>query len=301
MTNWRRYALPIVLWVYGIAVTVTLVSVWGRAVVIDTDLMAAAASDVASAEFVTDQIEDWLTEELVELPGIDRGTAEQAAAQTVADQAFEAPLSDLTRAVVAAAAAPPGDSTRVDVAGVLLPAIPSVTVALAAQGIDLNEQAVGAFLSSLDPLVVRGPNEAPVVGSGSYAARTFSLATVVGLVTAVVAGGAAVQMSEDRRAMLRSLLTRIAVSALGFAVMFKLGAWVLDPGAGRAPVRTAAARLAGAKLWLPVLVAAGTGGGAWTLRWTRTRVLDRRQGPGRDADAPDNEEEHSRDHQESIH
>ncbi|MGH8911400.1 MAG: hypothetical protein ACRDVD_02730, partial [Acidimicrobiia bacterium] len=135
MTDWRRYALPIVLWVYGIAVTVTLVSVWGRAVVIDTDLMAAAASDFASAEFVTEQIEDWLTEELVELPGIDRGTAEQAAAETVADQAFEAPLGDLTRAVVEAAAAPPGDSTSVDVAGVLQPAIPSVTVALAARGI----------------------------------------------------------------------------------------------------------------------------------------------------------------------
>ena len=35
MADWRRYVLPVVLWVYGMAVTLTLVSIWGRAVVVD--------------------------------------------------------------------------------------------------------------------------------------------------------------------------------------------------------------------------------------------------------------------------
>lgn len=289
------------LWVYGISVTVTLVSVWGRAVVVDTNLIAAAAADVSSSALVTDQIEEWLAGELMELPGMELLVAEQVATATVADPALEEPVDDVTRAVVGAAAAPPGASAAVDIAGVLAPAVPRITDAIAAQGLDVNKQVVSAFVASIDPLVVRNPDEAPVVGPHSSASRTLSVATVVGLLTASVSGGAAMQLSADRRAMLRGLLTRIAVSALGFAVMFSLGAWVLDPGAGRAPVRTAAARLAGAKLWLPVVVSAGAGGAAWILWWTRSRVLDRWQGPRRQADAPHHEEQHARADQEPVH
>lgn len=95
-------------------------------------------------------------------------------------------------------------------------------------------------------------------------------------------------MSEDRRAVLRSLLHRLAIGALGYAVIFQLGAWILDPGGGRAPVRSAAARLIGAKLWVLLAVAAGAAGAGWLLRRRRSNGG---KGPGGEPHHP-GEDEH---------
>lgn len=98
------------------------------------------------------------------------------------------------------------------------------------------------------------------------------MATTLGVVLAVASGVAAVWLSDDRQKMVKDLVIRIAISAFGFAVMFRLGAWILDPGGGRSPVRVAAARLAAAKLWLPLAVSMVAAGAAWLLgaRWQRS-------------------------------
>jgi hypothetical protein len=102
----------------------------------------------------------------------------------------------------------------------------------------------------------------------------------------LASGTVAVRMSEDRRTMLRSLLHRLAIGALGYAVIFQLGAWILDPGGGRAPVRSAAARLIGAKLWVPLVVAAGAAGAGWLLRHRRSNGG---KGPGGEPHHPGEE------------
>lgn len=283
MGDWRRYALPLVLWVYGIAVTVTLVSVWGRAVIIDGDLVSSAAAEAATARPVADRIEAWLTGELAGETGVDGATASDLAEAVVHDPTMEETLGELVEGVVAAAALPPGDEAVVDVAGILSPAAPVVAAHAQSSGVVVDQAAVEAFVASLDPLVVRRPGETPVVGPASDAARTLSWGTVVGLVVTFVSGGAAVVMSDDRRMMLRSLLNRVALSALGFAIMFRLGAWLLDPGAGRAPARLAASRLAGAKLWLPAVIAVVAGAGGRALR---TRVRWRAVTPGEASPLP---------------
>lgn len=273
----QRFALSTVLWVYGIAVTVTLVSLWGRAVVVDTALVAEAAADSATAGPVAALVEQWLQRELVELG---TGPGNQVIGGVSDDPEVAAVVADLVRAVVLAAAVPPGEEAVVDVSELLQPAVPAITRNMEANGVGVDERAVAAYVASLDPLVVRSHESPPPVGRSSGAARSLYLATVVGILTMAASGSAALWMAEDRRAMGKSLLSRLGLGALGFAIMFKLGAWILDPGAGRAPFRTAAARLVGAKLWIPTMVAAFAGAGVWGLRAHRHhRVTPEEESP----------------------
>lgn len=283
MTDWRRYALPVVLWVYGMAVTLTLVSIWGRAVVVDSDLVSQAAAETAHAGPVAARIEAWLAGELVEEGGVDDSTANDIASSAVHDPALEDTVSDLVGAVVSAAALPPGAEVVVDVAEILRPAAPALTAHMQDAGVPIDEAAVSDYVASLDPLVVRQPDERPVFGPSSGAARTLYLGTIIGLMVVCATGAVALLLSQERRVMLRSLFNRIALSALGFAVFFQLGAWFLDPGAGRAPFRLAASRLVAAKLWLLALIAIAAGLAGWALR---SRARRRRVTPEAESPSP---------------
>ena len=274
MPPWRRYLLAVVLWIYGLSISVTLVSVWGRALVVDTQLMASSAVVAADSEFVSGRIESWLVGELGSLPGVGPAAATGAASAITADPALAETIDELVTRTVIAAAAPVGEPTVVDVAEVLSPAVPAITRSLADQGIPASEEQVEAVVADLDPLVVRDPEEPPVVGSDSDAASTLSLATLIGVLILAGMGSLAIWLSEDRRAMLRGLFTRIAVSALGFAVMFRLGSWILDPGAGRSPARSAASQLAGAKLWIPVLISVAAAVAARFVRVKRAKRVE---------------------------
>lgn len=240
--------------------------------VADTGLLAAGAGDAAGSDVVSQRIESWLVGELSDVPGVDRPIAEQAASAVVADPALTHTMDQLVSQIVLAAAAPVGRPASVDVAGALLPAVPTISRALSGAGMNVTDSRVASVVGSLDPLVVRNPNTPPILGRGSTAANALSLATALGVLAAGASGVAAVRLAENRRKMMKDLLVRIAVSALGFAVMFRLGAWILDPGAGRSPVRMALARVVGAKLWLPLILSALAAGAAWLLRTKSQRT-----------------------------
>lgn len=298
MTGWRRYALPVLLWLYGMSVTVTLISVWGRAVVVDTGLLASAAEDAAGADPISRQIEAWLARQLADVPLLSVNTADDLAADLVEDPTLQTTLDALVGAVVAAAGAPEGEA-EVDVAGLLAPAVPSITERLARSGVPVPEPVVAEYISSLDPLVVRDEGEEPVIGRQSGTARSLSIATAIGALVMFVSGAAAVRMAEDRRVMLRSLFNRLAIGALGYAVIFQLGSWILDPGGGRAPVRSAMARVVGAKLWLPLAVAAGATAAGWLVRRKRGGS-DRGKAVGGEPHHPGEDEDGSRRHQQPV-
>lgn len=298
MTGWRRYALPVLLWVYGMSVTVTLISLWGRAVVVDTGLLATAAEDAAGAGPISGQIENWLARQLADVPVLSVTTADDVAADLVADPALQSTLDALVGAVVMAAAAPDGEA-EVDVAGLLAPAVPTITEHLAGSGVPVAESVVADYISSLDPLVVRDEGEEPVIGRRSSTARSLSIATAIGAIVMLVSGAGAVRMAEDRRVMLRSLSNRLALGALGYAVIFQLGSWILDPGGGQAPVRSGMARLVGAKLWLPLAVAAGATGAGWLLR-RRRPVSDRGKAPGGETHHPGEDEDDPRGDEQAV-
>ncbi|MFO7548950.1 MAG: hypothetical protein R6X29_08810 [Acidimicrobiia bacterium] len=261
----RRFGLPVVLWVFGIATTVSLISLWGRAVVVDTGLIRSAAATAATADVVVDRVESWVADELPEAEGT--GLLEEAFAQPIVERAIVGLVED----VVVAASQPAGGMAVVDVAGHLAPAAEVISSLADEQGLSLEEASVADAVARLRPIVIRSEGSVPVVGAGSPAARGLYLATLGALAVMVVAGAGAVALADDRRLMVRSLFNRIAVSALSFAIITSLASWVLDPGRGRSPARSAAAQLVGAKWWVPLVVAAGAGI-AGAVLWRRRQA-----------------------------
>lgn len=293
MSRWRHFALPVVLWVYGIATTTTLVSVWGRAVVVDAEAVAEAASLTATADPVAERVQAWLEREASSQAGTDSSAAGQMMTDLTERPALEAPLRRLVREVVVATSQP-GEST-IDVAGILRPAVPALTAGLNASGMDMTSDEVSVVVDGLDPLVIGSVESEPVIGSGSNTARSLYLATVIGVALMLGSGWASMRLAADSKAMRRSLVNRLAISAGGFVVMLWLGAWIVDPGAGRAPFRSAAAQVIGSKLWIPALIAliSGYAGWHWRKRQVPAPLSHDRKTPGREADDPDPHKEDS--------
>ncbi|HEX2403830.1 MAG TPA: hypothetical protein VHM29_03930, partial [Acidimicrobiia bacterium] len=52
----RRFAVGVAGWVFGLASTVLLVGIWGRAVVVDTTELADTLSPLAAGDMVSDRL-----------------------------------------------------------------------------------------------------------------------------------------------------------------------------------------------------------------------------------------------------
>lgn len=264
----RRLLISVVLWVYGISITVFLVSIWGRSVASDTGLVSSAASHLVESDFVTSRIEGWFERALGDVGVADGGTS----AQIVALPEVRAATAELIGEAVVEMAHADDGPVVVDVAAAYRPAVPAVTVALRTMGMEVTEAQVGAVVDRLEPLVLAPESDRPMVGPGSGPARTLTVATLVGLASLLSSGGLAIYLAQDRRQMIKTLLTRLAVSAFTFAVFFRLSAWVMDPRGGRAGVSGAVAEVLVSKLWVPLLITAIAGASAWAVRQRQTAV-----------------------------
>lgn len=255
-------------WLFGLAVTLLLISIWGRAIVIDTDALAENLSPLSQSVAVVDQFADWLGSELTGA-GVDAALAEEAVKSTLAGSVVDDALDDLVLEVVfSAATADPGGAS-VDVASILAPAVPEIAVSLTSAGVPVTEGQVEEVVEGLDPLVIIEPGQAPPVGPESPIATRLGTATVLALVVMVVAGSISITAASDRIGAARKLLIRVALSGLTFGLLLKLGSWILDPGRGRAPVSQALSGLAEAKWLVPVSVAglaAALAGLTWLIR-----------------------------------
>lgn len=269
MTSPRRAARGIAGFTFGIASTVLLVGMWGRAVVVDTGQLEESLAPLASSTWVTSRFSSWLVGELEE------AGADPVAADTAADEALDTPevesaMSDILTEVIAAAALPTGAEATVDARGALAPAVPAITQSLNSAGIPATEDRVAATVAGLDPLVVRQESEPPLVGRDSEVASKLGTAAVLGLSLILISGTAYVLVSIDRRKAMRTLLTRFALGALSFAVMLRIGGWILDPAGGRAPVEATLGNVALSK-WMVPLGLGAAAAVASTLFWTRRR------------------------------
>jgi hypothetical protein len=81
-----------------------------------------------------------------------------------------------------------------------------------------------------------------------------------------------VSLSEDRLSAVRSLLTRVALGGLSFAIFLKLGSWVLDPSGGRAPVQASISAVAGSKWAVPLALAVAAAAVAGIVYLVRRRL-----------------------------
>lgn len=270
----RSIGLAMVLWAFGLATTTLLVGLWGRAVTNDRATLEAGAQAALGTDVVASRIEDWLSEAVIAGTGsLDRDLAvvvRTIAASPEADQVIDAVASDL----VAAALAPPGTEARLDVAARLDPVLPVVVDELGAQGIDMDVDQLRSSLES-SPSITLSTEEEQV--GGGVARRTNSVLTTVfvaGLAALTLFGGLALVLAEESVTMVRSLATRLAVSAVTFVIFLRLGAWAMDPSKGRSPLAVGGSVLLASNHLVLMMVAAAACGVALTagvvLRRRRT-------------------------------
>ncbi len=238
-------------WLFGLASTVLLVALWGRAVVVDTNELAESLSPLAGTDAVVDRFSAWLVDELTE-EGLDPVTAEGAAEHVLDDPAVSHALEGLLGEMVEAAASPDPAGSTVDARSVIYPAVPDITVRLNELGVPISEAQLAAAVTDLDPLVVRQPSSDAYVGPESQAASKLGTAVILAVAVMLITTWAYVAASEDRNNALRSLFTRFSLGALSFAVFLRIGGWVADPGGGRAPVAETLGLLAVSKWLIPL-------------------------------------------------
>jgi hypothetical protein len=260
-------------WLFGLATTVFLIAMWGRAVVVDVGALEEASAPLANSSAVVELLTGWLEDELVtaEVPPV---TSEMIVEEVMTGSSVAGALQQFTGEFVAAAANPSPRASVVDMSGLLEPAVPEIDAALDAAGVPASESRIANAVADLDPLVVRGSGTEPYVGPQSPAAGRLGTAAVLALGLMGLAGWISVVSSEDRLAQARSLLNRVALGALSFAVLLKAGSWLLDPRGGRAPLSESASLLAESK-WVFVMtlgIAAAAGAAVvWSVRYLRRK------------------------------
>lgn len=268
MPSARRFSHGSAAWFFGLASTVLLVAIWGRAVVVDTGELAESLSPLAGSDAVVNRFSAWLVEELTE-EGLDPITAESAAEHVLDDPAVSTALAGLLGEMVEAAASPDPAGSTVDARSVIYPAVPDITVRLNELGVPVSEAQLSAAVNDLDPLVVRQPATAPYVGPDSETASRLGTAVILALTVMLITAWVFVATSRDRSKAMRSLFTRFSLGALSFAVFLRIGGWVLDPGGGRAPVAETLGLLATSKWLIPLALGLAAAGGAmvfWVFR-----------------------------------
>ncbi len=276
--NLREGLRPVLSWVFGICLSVLFVSLWGRAVVSDTETLGESLAPMAQSQAVVDVVTGWLGDQMVSA-GADRQVVEPALDHFLETSDVGVALDTLVADVVTAAASVDPAGSTVDVRGVVAPAIPEVAAELSSLGYGTTESTIRSMVEDLDPLVIREPGQRALVGPGSPAASRLGTAFLLALVGVIVFGTSTVYLSEDRVAAVRGLLSRIALGGLSFAIFLRIGSWVVDPGGGRAPVSATVSNLAASKWTVPLQVGLVAGLLALTIYYGRKLV--RRVGESR--------------------
>lgn len=218
------------LWAFGFATTLLLIGAWGRSASADQATLAAATRAVIDADLLENRIVEWIGDGLV---GNDLPAATVAAVvdQTLTTPQVDAAIDGLIEEAVAAMLAEPGRHPTIDVATALSPAVPVVAAEMG-----VPEQVVATAIAGIEPLDLGNEAAAQVseTAAGVHSFLTWIVVLAGGAM--VVLGTASVWLSDDRRAMVRGLLVRVALSALSFALLFRVGGWLIDPHGGRSPV-----------------------------------------------------------------
>jgi len=252
-----------------------LVGLWGRAVTVDEATVAESAKAVVDAEVAQDRIYDWIGDAIAETQNVGNDQAAAVISELRSRPELTAAIDDIVEGFVAALFAPEGGSTIVDIASAVEPIIPIVVGELSAQDVAVDE---GLFESALDdaPAIELDTEEAAGVAAVVLDARTLvSRVVLFAFVTMLLAGAAAIALAEKRYAMVRTLSIRVLLSALSFAVLFRMGAWALDPDRGGTPVANGGSIILGSNghVFVLIAIAAGVVGtaGGW-VAWQRQRI-----------------------------
>lgn len=268
--NLRRSSLSVVLWAFGLSTTLFLIGMWGRAVVVDEATVSQSVRTALEADTVADQLYTWLADGLEEAAGLRSEDIEAGIAEVRELPETKAVVGALLDQVVGAVMAPVGSEPVIDLAEALRPVVPMIETELEERGYALSDGAVGDALDRLDPVELETEQFVGIASVANEARAALTLIVVLTLSALLVTGMAAIALSDDRVVMTRSLLTRIAVSAFTYAIIFNVAGWVLSPEGGRSPLLASGGILLRSNMHVFLLVAGGAALVA-TIIWALSR------------------------------
>ena len=204
----RRITLPWVLWAFGLATTLLLFGLWGRAVTVDNDSIARSTEAALSADLVSERVYGWIGDGLAATTGITDAESERVLDRVRERPAVVGAVDALVHDVIGALIAPPGSEPSIDVGAALTPLVPEVVSELGRQGIEVSAGAVEAAVEGLDPVTLDLGEGISVGVVTEQATAILTRGVVVAAVMLSVTGIAAVALAEDRFGMVRSLATR---------------------------------------------------------------------------------------------
>ncbi len=256
--RFRRGVRSVALWAFGLATTMMLIGLWGRVVAEDSSVLAGSAEAVIGSDVVADRMFDWVGDGLADALRVPPEDVRIAIDELRDRPEVDGALSALVEQMVEALLAPPSSEIVVDVGDALAPLVPAVVAELEGRGIDIDGEEVDAAISSLDAVELATDDVAPVAAVVREARGLLSVVIVFAALVMLVSGSVAAGAAEDRLGQLRSLAVRVALSAMSFAVIFRLGAWARDPVGGGSPILDGGAVMLGSNLHVFLLIGAGS-------------------------------------------
>jgi hypothetical protein len=252
---------------FGLATTALLVTTWGSAVTSNRATVESAVSEAVQADVVAGRLIEWAGVGLAEVADLPVADVADVADHLRDDPHVGSALTEVARELAGALFAEPGETVSIELTDELVPLAPVVAAEARRQGLDLEEEAVREALASMGQVRLNADETA--AGTASRTSTALTVAAAVAAVLLLVFGTIAVMTASDRRAELRTLASRVTISAVSFAAMLRISAWILDPGGGGSPLRRSGAILLADGLRVPLILAA-VGCAAW-LVGRRTR------------------------------
>ena len=279
-TSARRGSLSVVLWAFGLATTLLLVGLWGRAITHDQATVQQSARSVVDAEIASDRIYSWLEDGVASSTDIDPLTTERVISGLRGHPEVEGAVGALVDQFVDVLFSEGGGDPQVELAETLAPVIPLVVSGFAAYDVPIDEALVSAALVEAESIDLGSGEVADVARVVDSARALLSLIVVLSAVILAVTGSTAVWLSEDNLGMVRTLATRVVLAALSFAVLFRVGSWALDPNGGGSPVARGSSILLGSNsdiFFVVALAGAAVASGVGWFVWRRRRLAGRPQ------------------------
>jgi hypothetical protein len=259
------------LWVFGVATTLVLAGLWGRAAVTDPLTLGRAAEAVLESRVVQERISEWLVDGMAALDEAGDAGAAAVVAAVDARPEVDAARDALIDDVVAAALAPPGSRREVDVAAAVALLVPVVLEEVDRAGLGADPALLERSLTQAGEVVLDGGTGTWLDGLAVRAQTALTRVMVVGLLGMAIAAAGAIWLSEERSRQVRSLILRLGVSAATFALFLRLGAWAVDPAGGRSPLAAGSAALLSARGEILMAVAMAAAAALGTITVVRRR------------------------------
>jgi hypothetical protein len=262
------------MWVFGLSTTLLLLGLWGRAVTIDQVTVEESAQAVVDADVAQDRIYDWIEAAIVQSSDAGSADASVLVESWRNRPEFNAAIDNIIGDFVGALFAEPGSTAVIDIGDAIAPALPVILDDLAEQSVPVEESVLVEALDDASVLELDTGGAATVSTIVEEARGILTRVVLVAFLMMALSAIAALILADENYAMLRTLAVRVTLSAISFAILFRLSAWALDPSGGRSPIAAGGSIVLGSNGYVFLViagVAAAIGAvGAW-VAWQRRR------------------------------